>query len=145
MKFCPYCKQWNHGKPMRCRYCARTWNVKLCPGGHVNPVTANFCGECGRANLSEPAGRNSIIGWIFQSLKYLFYLWLIYVGLMIIYEISQSEVHGDHITLLLAIVILILGLNFALGHLKVTIGLNWRTILRSIGKFVKWAFNIGDR
>jgi hypothetical protein len=29
--------------------------------------------------------------------------------------------------------------------MKVTIGLNWRTILRGIGKFVKWTFNIGDR
>jgi hypothetical protein len=119
--------------------------VKLCPAGHVNPIDANFCGECGRANLSEPAGGTPLPTWILKSLKCLFYVYLTYIGLMVIYNMSQSELHDGQITLLLAIVILILGLNFALRHMKVTIGLNWRTILRGIGKFVKWTFNIGDR
>ena len=60
MRFCPHCNRWNIGAPLRCRYCGRTWGERICPAGHLNPADANFCGECGRAELSGPAGRTPL-------------------------------------------------------------------------------------
>lgn len=141
MKYCPFCKQWNHGKPMRCRYCGRTWNVKLCSAGHVNPIEANFCGECGTPNLSEPAGRHPLIIRIFKYLKYLFFLYFIYIGLLIILELFQVPIKDYHISLIISIVILAYGLNFALQKIKVSFGFSGRTFLKTITRFIRWIRN----
>ena len=39
---------------MFCSYCARTFNVKLCPRLHVNPRNAQVCSQCGSRDLSTP-------------------------------------------------------------------------------------------
>lgn len=57
MKYCHGCRQWNLGQPPYCRFCGRTWNVRLCQSGHENPTSAMFCGICGSARLTEPAPR----------------------------------------------------------------------------------------
>lgn len=77
MRYCPYCKRLNVGKPQRCRYCGRTWFVKICPKGHINPPEALFCGECGSADLTQPAGRKSILYYLFSLLK-----WVVIVGVI---------------------------------------------------------------
>jgi hypothetical protein len=56
MRYCPHCHRLNPGHPVICHYCARTWYVRLCPRHHQNPVNAQFCGECGSADLTETAG-----------------------------------------------------------------------------------------
>ena len=56
MRFCPYCRRWNRGKPVLCNYCGRSWYVRLCPRGHENPADAEFCGNCGSADLTDTAG-----------------------------------------------------------------------------------------
>ena len=61
MRFCPYCHRWNPGEPIRCRYCGRTWGVRLCPAGHENPTDAVHCGECGRVNMSDSSGPMPVI------------------------------------------------------------------------------------
>ncbi len=57
MRYCPHCHRLNPGRPAICHYCGRTWYVRLCPRHHENPTNAQFCGQCGSADLTETAGR----------------------------------------------------------------------------------------
>lgn len=70
MKFCPHCHRWNPGQPQRCRYCARTWGVRVCSAGHINPADARFCGECGRPGLSDPAGQEPMLLRFLRKTKF---------------------------------------------------------------------------
>jgi RNA polymerase subunit RPABC4/transcription elongation factor Spt4 len=66
MRFCNNCKKITAGKPPFCNFCARSYNVKLCPRGHTNPRAANACSICGSTELSTPAPQSgmSTIGYI---------------------------------------------------------------------------------
>lgn len=66
MRYCHNCKRINEGWPIRCRYCACTWSVRLCRSGHENPVTALFCGLCGSADLSTAAPGGRLVNWLFR-------------------------------------------------------------------------------
>jgi hypothetical protein len=57
MRYCPHCRRLNPGHPVICHYCGRTWYVRLCPRHHENPANAQYCGQCGSADLTETAGR----------------------------------------------------------------------------------------
>lgn len=54
MRYCPHCRRLSEEWPDRCRFCARTWNYRICRRGHPNPMNSIFCGECGSADLSTP-------------------------------------------------------------------------------------------
>ena len=56
MRYCPHCHRFNSGWPQLCHYCNHSWYIKLCPRGHENPYDAQFCGTCGSADLTDPAG-----------------------------------------------------------------------------------------
>src|SRR5437773_316303 len=62
MRYCSNCKRINTDHPPFCRYCGRSWYVRLCPRGHPNPRDANFCGDCGNTDLTETTG--SIPFWL---------------------------------------------------------------------------------
>ena len=55
MKYCSHCRHLNAGRPRYCQYCGHTFNVKLCPRGHINLPENLVCGECGSHDLTEPA------------------------------------------------------------------------------------------
>ncbi len=55
MKRCTHCFRYSLSQPSFCTYCGRSYNVRRCPRGHINPRTAGFCSECGSADLSTPA------------------------------------------------------------------------------------------
>lgn len=145
MKYCPHCQQWNHGRPMRCRYCGRTWYVRLCRAGHVNPINANFCGVCGQGNLSEPAERQSLFYRITIWVKRLLYLFLVSVGLMIIIDILTNKPTDTQITFLLAILILIIGVNFAMKKTGLSFQITGRSIYEAIVRFYRWVSSIRIR
>src|SRR5262249_47309720 len=71
MRYCPNCKRLNFRRPVICMYCGRTWNVRLCPRGHVNRFDANFCGQCGNTELTDTSGPSPI--WI-RTIKWISYL-----------------------------------------------------------------------
>jgi hypothetical protein len=52
MKICYGCGKVTTGKPSYCHYCGKTYDVRLCPRGHINPRSANVCSECGNKELS---------------------------------------------------------------------------------------------
>lgn len=55
MRYCNNCHRITEGDPLFCQFCARTFDVKLCPHRHVNPRIAVVCTECGSRDLSTPA------------------------------------------------------------------------------------------
>ena len=146
MKYCQHCQQWNHGRPMRCRYCGRTWNVKLCQAGHVNPIDANFCGECGRGNLSEPAERRSPFFINFLKFgKYIFFSYLVLVIIMIIIELIKSGATSHHISLLISIVLLAGAVNFVMKKINLSSRISIRSIYESIVRLYRWISSLRIR
>jgi hypothetical protein len=61
MKYCYQCGRVTAGKPLYCNSCGRSYNVKLCPRGHVNPRSAEVCAQCGSRDLSTPQPRVPIL------------------------------------------------------------------------------------
>jgi len=59
MRYCKNCRKFTAGSPAYCQFCARSYNVKLCPRGHKNPRAATACSECGSRDLSTPHARQS--------------------------------------------------------------------------------------
>ena len=115
MRFCPHCRRLNPGRPVICHYCARTWQVRLCPRGHENPPDSQFCGIWGSADLSETTGPVP------------FWIWLIRIASLIIFivfivSLKLPEFHlTDQISaLVIAITILLVGINMALSVLPAT-------------------------
>jgi hypothetical protein len=47
------------GKPRYCRFCRRSFNIKLCPASHPNIRGTSFCELCGSPDLSVPQPRLS--------------------------------------------------------------------------------------
>jgi hypothetical protein len=54
MKLCFSCGKVTTGIPAYCHYCGKTYDVKLCSRGHINPRSANVCSQCGSKELSTP-------------------------------------------------------------------------------------------
>ncbi len=112
MKYCPFCKQWNIGKPSRCRFCGRTWQVKICSAGHINPVGANFCGECGRSNLSETSGASPVIFRILKGFKPIVLIVLFILGIAFILGLFQAQAIEGLVTLIITIALLFYALKY---------------------------------
>jgi hypothetical protein len=61
MRRCTACSEFNPGRPAFCGNCGRSFDARLCPRGHRNHRAAQFCGECGSADLSTPAPPASLL------------------------------------------------------------------------------------
>lgn len=68
MKYCYNCNKITSGEPLYCNFCARSYNVKLCPRAHVNPRSADACSQCGSRDLSTPQPRVPLWVPIFEWL-----------------------------------------------------------------------------
>ncbi len=54
MKQCHTCKTYVKDEDDFCPSCRSSFDVKLCPAKHRNPVWAAYCGTCGSDRLSRP-------------------------------------------------------------------------------------------
>lgn len=54
MKQCHTCKTYVKDEDDFCPTCRSSFDVKLCPAKHRNPVWAAYCGTCGSERLSRP-------------------------------------------------------------------------------------------
>lgn len=54
MKRCTACFRYGRSNTQYCSHCGRSFNVRICPRGHINPRGVSFCTECGSADLSTP-------------------------------------------------------------------------------------------
>jgi hypothetical protein len=61
MRYCSNCKKLTSGKPPYCNHCGRSYGVRLCPRGHINPRAAEACSECGSMELSTPAPKGGMM------------------------------------------------------------------------------------
>jgi hypothetical protein len=61
MRRCTYCFRFQPGHPTFCAHCGRSYGVRLCTRGHINPRGATFCAECGSADLSTPAPEPTLL------------------------------------------------------------------------------------
>ena len=57
MRYCPNCNRITPGEPLYCNFCGRSYDLKVCRRGHINPRIADVCSECGSRDLSTPAPR----------------------------------------------------------------------------------------
>jgi hypothetical protein len=62
MKRCNHCGRYAVDHPTYCPSCGRSYNVRICARGHVNPRTNQFCTLCGSSDLSTPAPPERL-GW----------------------------------------------------------------------------------
>jgi len=121
MKFCPHCNRWNIGTPSRCRYCGRTWGERVCSAGHLNPADANFCGECGRAELSEPAGRTPLFIRVLSFIKPLSIGLSVIVGIYLFIGLSEAVLRAGPASVVLPVAFLIIAFSLASRFLRINI------------------------
>lgn len=145
MKYCPHCQQWNHGRPMRCRYCGRTWNVKLCPSGHLNPRNANFCGECGSGNLSDPTERQSLFIKILKLVKTLFFIVAGIITIQFVFNTVSTKPSDTQLTYIFTIILLIYGLNLVMKISGFRFRITGRSIYNAIVYIYRWISSIRIR
>ena len=82
MRRCTNCFRFLPGSPTYCSHCGRSFNVRICSRGHINPRGVQFCAQCGSADLSTPAPRGSLLFHLSGFALYLFAaLTIIAVGL----------------------------------------------------------------
>jgi len=121
MKFCPHCNRWNIGTPLRCRYCGRTWGERICSAGHLNPPDANFCGECGRAELSEPAGRTPLFIRALLLMKPIAIGMLIVNAIYLLVGLLEAVFRSDPASVVLPVVFLLIAFSLASRFLRINI------------------------
>lgn len=104
MHYCRNCRKWNHGWPLRCRYCCAGLEGRLCPSGHVNPPDRSlaFCGDCGKP-LEARGGGFSFKPYLLAS--GIAMLTLLLAALVI--EISQAD--APVVTAIMVLVIVVVG------------------------------------
>ncbi len=145
MKYCPHCQQWNHGRPMRCRYCGRTWNVRLCPSGHLNPRNANFCGECGSGNLSDPTEGQSLFVRIICLIKNIFLIAIVILLIHFVFSRITSSPSDTQLTYILTIILLVFGFNLVMKMTGLSFRISGRFIYGSIVQLYRWVSSIRIR
>lgn len=121
MRYCPHCRRINPGRPQICHFCGRTWSVRLCPRGHENPYNAQYCGNCGSADLSETAGQRS---WLIIMLKMSLWLFMglcFYVLISAIVNFFRPPLVYRLLYFLIIISLLLIGTSFAFSLLPIFI------------------------
>ena len=128
MRYCPHCQRLNSGRPQLCYYCGHTWHVRLCPRGHENPPDAQVCGTCGSVELTETAGPRP------------FWIWIVWIGIFVVlvdlitslsrFSFSLTE---QGVTFVIAIILLIVGLNLTFSHLPGAV----KRLVSSISRMMK--------
>ena len=110
MRYCPYCKRLNPGKPLYCQYCAKTFEVRICSKcRHVNPKAALACGKCGSFELSDIAGETPFWMLFFRIL-----FWFFLVSLVISFVRNLAS----FIPFLVVIALLLVGYSFLPEEVK---------------------------
>lgn len=91
MHRCNSCHRYTAGHPTFCPFCGRSYNVRICNRGHVNPRGVQFCSICGSAELSTPAAPESFLVHLSHlTLAYCLWLFLIVIGLALIMSAVSS-------------------------------------------------------
>ena len=144
MRCCPHCHRLNPGRPAICYYCGRTWYVRLCPRHHENPANAQFCGQCGSADLTETAGRRPWWPYFGKILILVFLFVVLFFAVKGFFLSFKGEVLSQVIRFVLALTFLTAGYMIALSILpqlirKIFMKVN-RFFLKGLREAVIWGF-----
>jgi hypothetical protein len=91
MKYCYQCGRITPGTPFYCQFCARSYDVKLCPRSHPNPRSAEVCSQCGSRDLSTPQPKVSFWWHVFGFLLRVGVgAFLVYVSLALLVELMKE-------------------------------------------------------
>lgn len=139
MRYCPYCRRWNAGRPQLCNYCGRSWHVRLCRRGHANPYDAEYCGACGSADLTDTAGPRPLWIWLVRAAALALFIFLVVL-------LSRGRLYLSDLTIayVLAIGLLLAGLYLTLSILpgplkKLLLAIN-RIVKRILLGAFKWCW-----
>jgi RNA polymerase subunit RPABC4/transcription elongation factor Spt4 len=61
MRRCTACFRYYPGQPQFCPNCGRSFTVRICNRGHINPRQVHYCLTCGSSELSTPAPPESLL------------------------------------------------------------------------------------
>lgn len=60
MKKCYRCNTKSPKEFRYCRRCGCSFRFRYCGKGHINPVNAQYCNECGSEKMSTPDGGENV-------------------------------------------------------------------------------------
>jgi hypothetical protein len=120
MRYCRSCHRLSGRMAQFCRHCGKSFNMKRCPAGHLNPRGTAFCATCGSTDLSQPQPHVSM-GGVF--LEFFFFL-LLLLGTLAYLGIFLRALANNPSGLL---PLMLVGVGIGLGWLLyVTIHSAWR-------------------
>ncbi len=135
MRYCQHCRRFNPGRPTRCYFCGYTWRVRLCPRGHENPASAQYCGSCGSLDLTETAGRRSWLLITFKGLAWLIVILFAYSMIVGAYEFFKSHQAADlFFSFVIVACLMLVGFWMCLSLLPVFIS---RLVKRTAGQVLR--------
>ena len=146
MRYCPYCRRLNPGKPAICHYCGRTWYIRICPRGHENPPGALHCGTCGSVDLSQTAGAKPwylIVFKLFLWLLVILFCWLFITTLL---NNSRPGIGHSLVSFIVPICLLLIGFQLCLSLLpqfisrpvQRTVRFIMEMVMGAIGWVLRW-------
>lgn len=112
MRFCHHCRKYNHGRPLRCRFCGVGLEGRLCPRNHVNPADPSiaFCGDCGQPlERTWGAGRSTKL--------YLFAILILFVTFVVSLVPMAFSKEAPMLSALLSLLIVVIGFRLAFAIL----------------------------
>ena len=134
MKYCNHCQHLSAGEPLFCPFCNHTFDVKLCPHRHVNERSAQFCQECGSADLSTPAPERSLVSkTLILILPKLGALLLLLFSLYVFFGILEAILRSQQLSGQLVCVVFVLALAWYL-YLKVADSFAGKAVRHLMGK-----------
>lgn len=137
MRRCTSCFRFHPGHPTFCSYCGRSFDVRICSRGHHNPRGAQYCAECGSADLSTPAPPASFLHRLSGLVLYVFSgvvigLVTVTAALSLIYSIDWSALSGPLVALLLMLGVLYWTTTLLPGPVKKLGKAAGRQVMKSI-------------
>lgn len=123
MRRCTFCFRFHPGSPPFCSHCGRSFNVRICPRGHVSARGVTFCSECGSSDLSMPAPPASVLHHLSGTVLYLFAVFITIVFVLtlvlaILKSIDWQALSGPLLALLLMLGILYWSTTLLPGPIK---------------------------
>lgn len=111
MRRCTSCFRFHPGHPTFCSHCGRSFDTRICTRGHRNPRHAEYCAECGSADLSTPAPPASFLFHLSGMVLYVFSGVVIGVALIalvlgLLYNLDWQALSGPLMALLIMLAIL---------------------------------------
>lgn len=111
MRRCTSCFRFHPGNPTFCSRCGRSFDHRICHRGHINPREAQYCAECGSADLSTPASPASFLYRLTGLVLYIFsgaVIGIVVITLVVglLYSIDWDALSGPLVALVLMLGVL---------------------------------------